>query len=127
MSKSIWAERPIIDASHARSLDMRAASLEFGHGLSRQAAEAQAHGEYVKEHHSNAAAHHLAGMKAAHAVGAMDDAQRHGQLYTEHVKALGHPEIGPVPADIAAKAKLVAGLYRFKEHGADSYLKGGDE
>jgi len=118
----MWQGRRIMDGGHAAELDHRAAVLEFGRGLTREAAEEQAHGEYVRDQHLNAAAHHLMGAKTAKAAGAIEEAQRHGALYSQHLKALGIEPIGPVPPEVTQRLQAQKGVYRFRGHGADGHL-----
>ncbi len=119
---AVWQGRPLVDAGHGSGLNQRAAILEFGHGLNREAAETQAYHEYARDQHLNAAAHHLMGSKAAKAVGAIDEARRHGELYAQHLKALGMEPIGPVPPEVTQREQSQKGLYRFRGHVADAQL-----
>lgn len=116
---AVWAGRQIDNKSHAPSLDQRAAVLEFGRGMSRDAAEAQAFGEYTHNRHLDAAAHHLAGMKTARAAGAMDEAHSHRLLYSQHLQAVGLEPVGPVPAEVERRLPSVTGVYKFRGHEAD--------
>jgi hypothetical protein len=119
----VWMGRPILDAAHAKDLDLSAAIHEFHHGLDRATAEHKAWSEYKHEHHARAAAHHLNGMKSARASGSHEDAQKHYSMYAEHVKALGYHEYDAVPATVSAYAnEHKEGAHTFAGHGADQLL-----
>lgn len=124
-----WAGRQILEDGHAQELDQHAATLEFDHKLSRGQAEQEAHGQYTKEQHAKAAAHHLMSMKAAQGAGSMDEARKHGVLYGLHLKALGEDPYGPVPAKVKSHVDSPdrEHVYKFKPHKADSFLLGDEE
>lgn len=123
-----WLNRyDIVDPEHVQDLETRAAIHEFGNKKPRDEAEQTAHKEYIKERRTEAAAHHLAGQKAAMAAGDRDSAEKHGILYSLHVKALDHNPIDAVPAEVANKAKDVGKLYRFKPHKGDMFALGSDD
>lgn len=117
-----WQGRPIADPEDVHDLEQRAAIHEFNDKMPRHEAEEHAYVNYVKEKRLEAAAHHLAGMKAAHGTGNMDEARKHGVMYELHLKALGLNPAGPVPPEVSAKAqRLDDKLYHFKPHAADLY------
>jgi hypothetical protein len=118
-----WLGRDIVSEEHFQDLEQRAAVHEFHSKMPRHEAEAKAHDDYVKEHREKAAAHHLAGMKMAQAVGNLDEAKKHWTLYDLHLKALGKDSIGQIPAEIEHRLKedQVGKMYRFKAHHGDAY------
>ena len=118
-----WQGRPIADAEDVHALEQRSAIHEFNDKMPRAEAEDHAYSDYVKDRRLDAAAHHLAGMKAAHGVGDMDEARKHGVMYELHVKALGLNPHGPVPHEVSARLSSMeqGGIYRFKPHKGDIY------
>jgi hypothetical protein len=118
-----WLGRyPMVDADHINDLETRAAVNEFGGKMPRHAAEQKAHEDYRKDQLHEAAAHHLVGMKAAHAAGDHDSAQKHGAMYVLALKALGLDNTVDPPPEVANKAKNTpAEVYRFKPHKGDSF------
>lgn len=116
---AMWAGRRILHPDHAVSLDMAAAKHEFGAGVTREQAEAKAYDDYVRGQRLDAAAHHLAGMKAARAAGDASSAQKHGAMYDAHLKAVGLEPIGPVPPEVQSRLGTLSGQYRFKAHSGD--------
>lgn len=118
-----WLGRPIVDPAHVHDLEQRAAIHEFHGRLPRQAAEEQAHKEYIRDQRLTAAAHHLHGMKAAQAVGDMEAARQHGMLYELHVKACGLNPTAPPSSEITSKlsGETPPRVYRFKAHKGDLY------
>ena len=123
-----WLGRPIASEKHALDLDRFAAVNEFHHKQPRHIAEDNAYKQYTHEQHVEAAAHHLAGMKAAHGAGAMDSARKHGLRYELHLKKLGHDKYGPVPPEIQARHESSmhdGSSYEFKHHTGDEFLLDG--
>lgn len=120
----MWYGHPVKDEKAATDLDLKAAVYQFHHGMPRHEAENRVKHEDRVERHQKAAAHHLDGMKAAHAVGNHEDAQQHHSLYSLHVTALGGNPGGAVPPEVARwqgnKDKKHA--YTFKGHGDDQFL-----
>ncbi len=120
-----WQGRPILQSSHAHDLDTQAAIYEFKHGLSRQDAEARAHDEYRLQTHTQAAAHHLRGVRAAQALGDQKAARKHGLLYNLHIRALGADPLGSVP-DAVHRLTLDVERpnpgYRFQVHAGDRFV-----
>jgi hypothetical protein len=119
-----WLGRPILDDSHIQDLETRAAVNEFHSKMPRADAERAAHEEYVKEQRERAAAHHLAGMKAAEATGNHEDARKHWALYDLHLKALGKESIGSIPPEVEKRMSEDQGqapVYKFKAHKGDLY------
>ncbi len=119
---AFWQGRRIQHPDHAHGLERRAAVLEFGHKLPRQAAEQQAHDEYRREALLDAAAHHLAGMKGANAAGEWKGAKAHSEAYSKALKAVGHDPLGPVPEEVTRRLPGVKGLYKFRPHPGDNLL-----
>ena len=127
--KAKWLEKyDISSPDHVNDLETQSAIHEFNHKLPRHEAEKKAYDDYVRDRTLEAAAHHLAGMRAAQGAGDMDAARQHGTMYTLALKQLGHPEVGEVPTEITNKMKHEPSkLYRFKGHDSDSFLAGGKE
>jgi hypothetical protein len=122
-----WSGRPILEADHVSDLEQRAAVAEFRDRLPRAEAEAAAHREYRREHHLDAAAHHLRGMRAAQASGDGDDAKKHRVMYDLHLKEMG-VDGDEVPADVRARAAASEGkerAYKFRPHRGDAFVVAG--
>ena len=120
-----WLDQyPIVDAEHVNDLETRAAIHEFMHKLPRHEAQAKAHGDYRRDQLAEAAAHHLMGMQAAHSLGSMEEAKRHGVMYALAMRELGHDPVGEPPPEVAKKAKDRAQtdpLHKFKAHKGDVF------
>ncbi len=114
-----WMGRPVLHPDHSEELETHAAVNEFGMKMPRAHAEQAAYDDYVTRQREQAAAHHLAGVKAAHGAGDMEAARKHGMMYAVHAKALGHEPVGPVPASIAAHGSQK--VYKFKPHKGDLF------
>ena len=111
---------PLVKPQHAEELEQAAAINEFGDKKPRAEAEAAAYDAYKKRQHTEAAAHHLAGMKAAHGAGDMEAARKHSLMYDLHSKAIGHEPIGPAHPDVIAHLNgKPSKVYRFKPHHGD--------
>lgn len=121
--KNMWANRPIVEAGHARDLDASAAINEFGMKMPRDKAEDLAYNQYMTRHRTEAAAHHLRQSQVARAAGDLESAAKHGMMYNLHAKAIGHdPAIGAHP-EISRIMQEGAppGNYKFKPHKADTF------
>lgn len=120
--KSTWAgSYPILHEDHADELDAAAAAHEFRGGMSRQDAEAKAHGDYTRTKALEAAAHHLLGIRGAHGVGADEPAMLHGQAYAAAMQRAGHDPFGKVPDEVLDRAReLAPKAHAFKAHAADA-------
>lgn len=120
-----WKGRPIVDSAHAHELEIDAALNEFRDRMPRAQAEEKAHRAYLNEHHSVSAAHHLRGLRAAHAAGDDEAAKKHSAMYALHCKELGHDPYGEPDKDVQkrAEAEEKDAVYRFKAHKADGLLK----
>lgn len=117
-----WKGRPIADPEHADHLEVVAGLNQFHRNMLPHEAEDAAHNEYKKEQLTEAAGHHLCGLKAALGAGDHDSAKKHGFFYALALKALGHPIVGEPPPEVASKAKhLENSPYRFKAHKADQF------
>jgi len=115
-----WMDRPITHPDHATELEHASAVNEFRDKLPRRAAEDRAYEEYIKRQHTEAAAFHLAGMKAAHAAGDLEAARKHSLMYGLHSKALDHEPVGPAhPSVVSHLEKTPQKVYRFKAHRGD--------
>lgn len=117
-----WNGRKIVKEEDKHDLENRAAVYEFKNRMKRDDAEHRAHHEYKKDKHREAAAHHLAGMKAAQGAGSHDEARKHALMYQMHLEALHENPYGAVPADIAGLAEKQERFYKFKAHGGDAFL-----
>lgn len=117
-----WLGRPILHPDHVSELDVNSAINEFHGKLPRHEAEQAAHDSYVKSQREKAAAHHLRGMRGAHAMGDMDGARKHHAMYSLHMKALGHDPTGAPPPGISYMSRNSdEPLHRFKAHKADLF------
>jgi hypothetical protein len=121
----MWAKQyPIVDEDHAAELDAAAGAHEFHHGLRRQDAEHRAHQDYTRSQALEAAAHHLLGVRAAHAVGSDESAMLHGAAFAHAMKAAGHEPFGEVPAEVLDRAVAMAPkAHSFKGHRADNMFQ----
>lgn len=121
-----WLNKyPILDQGHEQDLEARAAINEFEKLMPRAEAEKTAHKEYLQQHHTAAAAHHYAGMRAARGAGSGEEAERHSEMYQLHMRRAGHDPFAPVPESVRSAAdKPESKLYRFKHHDADEFALG---
>lgn len=119
-----WRGRKLVSPQHVADLEHRAALKEFEGGLPRGQAEEEAHRDYSREHHLQAAAHHLRGLRGAQGAGDIEEARKHGMAYSLHLNALGHDEFDAVPPEIQAltEAPDRKSQGRFKAHAADRLL-----
>lgn len=117
----VWLGRfPVLDDSHQDDLEARAAIHEFKGKLPRQQAEERSHSDYLKEKALDSAAHHLIGIKAAHAAGHDEAAGKHGEAYAGAMKAAGHDPFSAPPQEVLDRAKNAKhSIYNFKAHEAD--------
>lgn len=120
----VWENKPILSQDDIPDLEHAAALLEFEHGYPREQAQHLAHKMYSDKIHTEAAAHHLLGLKAAQQAGDLDECHRHGVAYKMHMDKLGLDSMDKTPESVS---KLMAGLekpkvYRFKAHKADRLL-----
>lgn len=118
-----WLGRyPVALAEHIPDLEQRAAVHEFGSKMPRHKAEEAAYADYKRDQLVEATAHHLVGMRAAHAAGQLEQAKRHGVMYGLGLKALGHTDLLSPPDDVASKAAHTPSeVYRFKAHPGDAF------
>lgn len=118
---SMWLDlHPILDEKDTHQLERDAAIHEFGESkLPRDQAEAKAYKAYRDDHHAQAAAYHLARMKA----GSGEDAAKHALHYQLHVKALGFDPSGEIPVQVknAMEADKKSPV-EWKSHKADNLL-----
>jgi hypothetical protein len=119
----LWLDRhPILDPKHVDELENLASIEEFQNKLPRGQAEEAAYKKYKISRHHEAAAHHFAGMKAAHAAGDMDAARKHGALYQLHVEAVGGNAYDAPPEEVQRLVReKTHGIYRFKPHKSDLF------
>src|SRR6185312_13852134 len=119
-----WAGRAIAAHDHGQQLDLDAAVNEFGLKMPREQADDEAYKQYLYHphtgQHAQAAFHHLAGMKAAHAAGDKEAALNHSLMYNLHAKALG---MTPVDAarELSSHIKQPPKVYKFKAHRGDAF------
>jgi len=116
-----WFGRPIVKPEHAADLEREAALDEFHHKMPRAQAEEHAHLAYQKRLREEAAAHHLAGMRGAHAAGDLESARKHAMMYELHSKALGHDHVGPAHPSVVAMMESKPFKARFKAHHGDVF------
>jgi hypothetical protein len=124
MPKHSWMGKRIAQENHAEDLEHRAALHEFEGGHPRSEAERMAYDDYAQEHHEQAAAHHLRGMRAAQGSGDMDESRKHGIAYALHMGALNLDSMDEVPKKIRdlAEDPEKKSHYKFKTHPADALL-----
>lgn len=121
-----WLDRyPALPADHD-DLEARAAVHEFGKRMPRHAAEAQAHQDYLRDKAMDSAAHHLVGVKAAHAAGHSELAAQHHEAYTKAMKQAGHDPTQPPPQEVLTRASKVR-IHSYTPHDADELFEGGEE
>lgn len=113
---------PIVDADHVHGLETAAAINEFSHKMPRHEAEEKAHGQYIREQLVGAAAHHLAGIRAAQGAGDVESVKKHGLMYQLAMRSLGHNPMEEPPAEVLNhKNHELQNVYRFKAHPADAF------
>jgi hypothetical protein len=115
-----WQGRNILKQEDGFELDRNAAVYEFKHKLERKKAEDMAYGDYRKGQSLDGAAYHLAGMKAAHAVGNKEDAIKHSLAYGLHMKQLGLDPVSEPPDEIKARVEKHGKVYKFSPHDSDT-------
>lgn len=122
-----WMGRSIVHDSHSHDLERRAAIEEFQNKLPKEAAEEKAHQQYRREHHVEAAAHHLQGAKAAQGAGDMEEAKKHGAMYHLHMEKLGLDPVAEPPPEIRKQLESPdrKPAYKFKAHKGDMFLLDG--
>ncbi len=109
--------------------DLLAASAgvhEFRYGKPREAAEAAAHADYAKALGVRAAAHHLLGVRAAHATGHLTAAAAHGEAYARAAHVVGFdPSKPPPPEVLDAVAAMTPKEHpvKFKAHPGDAMVQ----
>lgn len=124
-----WLDKyPVLDENDHPSLEATAAINELKNGMPREAAESQAHTDYLKQHAIKAMAHHLLGSKAALAVGNEEAAMQHGKCYEEAAKHSGYG-LDRVPEEVQEiiKSKKYSKIYGHKPHEADMFFLPKDE
>lgn len=119
-----WNGRPILHDEDAQHLESESALMEFRDHKPRKDAEGQAYEAYKSKHLTEAAAHHLSGMRAAQASGDHESAKKHRMLYELHLRALGHDPYDAVPDSVKTIINHpdYKSSYKFKNHGADTFL-----
>jgi hypothetical protein len=119
-----WLDRyDVLDEDHHNDLEARAAVHEFRGKMPREEAESRAHSDYLRERAYDAAAHHLVGVRAAHAAGHMQAAQQHGMAYQAAMEAAGEDAHKPPPPPVLDRLKdTKLKVYTFKNHPADQFF-----
>ena len=120
-----WTHRDVLKPSDAGDLETQAALLEFGEGHDRESAEEAAYQSYRDKVHTEAAAHHLRGLRAGQATGDMEAARQHGEAYEHHLKALDLDPWDAVPDSISklADSEDKPEHYTYKSHPADKLFE----
>jgi hypothetical protein len=119
-----WKGRyPMVDTADEQDLEMRSAINQMVHRMPAPQAEAKAHEDYKHDKIVEAAAHHLNGMTASHAIGNDEAARKHGAMYVLAMKALNHKDLVTPPDEVASKAKNATEgtIARFKSHKGDLF------
>ena len=121
-SHHAWLDKyPIHSKDHEPELEAHAAILELRHKMPKDLAEAKAHEHYLKDRALDVAAHHLQGIRAAHAAGENDAAKQHGEAYAAAAKHLGFDPFDKPHQDIVDRIKTSGPkVYDFKAHPSDS-------
>jgi hypothetical protein len=103
-----WLDRyDVLDEDHHNDLEARAAVHEFRGKMPREEAESRAHSDYLRERAYDAAAHHLVGVRAAHAA----------------MEAAGEDAHKPPPPPVLDRLKdTKLKVYTFKNHPADQFF-----
>lgn len=117
-----WLDRYLVShPDHVNELEQKAALHEFDSKMPRHLAEEKAYGDYRKEQHGRAAAHHLRGLKAAQGSGDTEEARKHGAMYELHAKQLGFDPWGEAPAELNQymHEEKPEPAHRFKAHRGD--------
>jgi hypothetical protein len=131
MANQFWLgidKFPVLDAGDGDDLESAAAVHEFRNKMPRHLAEERAHSDYIKERAIDAAAHHLLGIKAAHAAGHTAAASSHGEAYVAAMKAAGLDAFGPPHQKVMDRIKTARpGVYSFKKHPADIFFSASPE
>jgi len=122
--KHKWNDKPIHSQDAIPELEREAALKEFGDGHSREEAERLAYKAYKDKHHTDGAAFHLRGLKAAQSAGDVDEAKKHGSAYAMHLSALGLDSMDEVPDTVKklAESDGKPTVHKFKSHPADHFL-----
>lgn len=122
MALHTWLGRAILSPEHHKDLENAAADHEFGAvKLDRKTAEESAYTNYKNRLHSEAIAHHLAGMRAAVSQGKPAEGELHNAMYNLHMKALGLKP-GSMPPATSESQKPFSSIDKFAPHDADQLL-----
>lgn len=123
MALHTWLGRAIIDKDHHKDLEQAAAEHEFGPTkLDRTSAEEAAYNHYKNKMHTQAIAHHLAGMRAAVSQGRPEEGELHNSMYGLHMKALGLKPGSMPPASISDANQQFKLIDKYKPHPGDHLL-----
>lgn len=117
-----WKGRDILDPEDVDDLETRSAIHEFHGSIPRHEAEEKAHQDYRNDKLMDSAAHHLRGIKAAHTIGDIDTAKKHGLLYILALKQLNHEDALNPPDKVKERSENSDKPYHsFKAHPGDYY------
>lgn len=121
---SPWLGRhPVLSDDDHPGLEAQAAVHQFHGGMPQKDAEERAYGDYRRSRALDAAAHHLLGMRAAHAAQDEDAAHSHHAAYSAAVTAVGgDPGAAPLQEVLDRIAEARPRVYSFKEHPSDRLL-----
>lgn len=117
-----WQGRQVLDESDHGGLDAAAAVEEFRNRHPREEAEDRAYKSYLRDHALKAAAHHLIGVRTAHAAGNMETARRHGAQYKASMEAAGEDPMSPPPKSVLDHVQDAKLKVAFKAHPADHFF-----
>lgn len=115
-----WQGRVVAEPAHAQDLEVAAGVKQFSEGLPQSQAEDAAYSEYVRSRALDAAAHHLAGIRAAHAAGFSDVAAEHAQAYAQAAERAGFEPNAVPPKEVLDRLAGMSPIHRFKRHPADA-------
>ncbi len=123
-SKYWLGNYPVMSADDHPGLDAAAARKEFVDGMPRQDAEVAAHRDYVRAQALRSAAHHLVGLRAAHAAGDDEAASAHSSAYEHSLRQAGHEPGGQPPQAVLDSIRdQRPKVYEFQEHPADRMFR----
>lgn len=123
MAKAMWRGRPIASEAHAPRLD---ASLAHGvtMNIPEGVAEERLYGEYRRDLHERAAAHHAKAAQLLDHRGQQKEADRHRVMYKMHLAEAGHNPRHGVPPGVRMHlvGQPARELSHFEPHEADPLL-----
>jgi hypothetical protein len=120
MNEPLWKGRRVAGPADADDLEIAAAMKQFKDHLPEPDAEDAAYGDYIKTRAMDSAAHHLLGVRAAHAAGWDDVARQHAAAYSAAAEKAGFDPSATPPQEILDRLATVPPHAAFKPHRADA-------